>query len=88
MYAKGRFQPIIQIDYNYQAVPSDDKVICWRDLPAIMCRPAGTQMQAATLPAAATGRQICKINADPVVADWSQSTLIHFQTYRSNYNIN
>ncbi len=62
---KWRFRPLIQIDYNYIAPPLEEKIIYWKDLPAIMSRPIGlqTQTQAVTV---AQGRQICKIIADPV----------------------
>ncbi len=80
----------IQIDYNYQANPSDDMMICWKDLPAIMRRPPGmqAQMQTSQVAAAATGRQICKINADPTNTDRTLGPIIHIQHHYSNYNMN
>jgi hypothetical protein len=75
----------IQIDYNYVAHPSGDKVICWRDLPAIMRRPAVSGQQVAQRQAAVGS---CQIVADLAVADWSRDPLIRFQNYRSDYNMN
>jgi hypothetical protein len=79
----------VQIDYNYVAYPSGDRVICWRDLPAIMRRPAVGSLQVAQqqqVRQATVGR--CQIVADLAVADWSQDSLIRFQNYRSDYNMN
>ncbi len=79
----------VQIDNTYNGYQLGDKVICWKDLPAIMRRPAGSGLQEWQLQ---RQRQVtvgsCQILVDLTVADWSRDPLIRFQNYRSDYNMN